>query len=89
MEQGVLRWSRKIETEQEPEFAILIVNAIIFLISQISPLHYCFYFTSVMVKCLWRRFSVRQQTSSEQIPKLIICSECSVLSWGYTAKAQS
>lgn len=42
MEQGVLRWSRKIETEQEPEFAILIVNAIIFLISQISPLHYFF-----------------------------------------------
>lgn len=31
--QGLPRWYRKLETEQEPEFAILILSAILFLIS--------------------------------------------------------
>lgn len=57
MAQGIPLWNRKLETEHEPEFAIVILGAILFLISHIAPLHYCSYFTSLMGRWLRRIFS--------------------------------
>lgn len=76
MAQGVPRWCKKLETGEEPELAILILNAILFLISHVAPLHYCFYFTSLMGKWLRRTFSVRQWASRDQIPNFTIIFFC-------------
>lgn len=63
MAQGVPRWPRKLETEQELEFAISLLSAILFVLSNTVPYHHHFYSTSLMGQWLWRTFLVRQWVS--------------------------